>query len=811
MVYDAQTREPLPFVNMKYKGINIFTTTDIDGKFSLSTADPTDTLLISYIGYKTKKIKIQKNTVISKNIGLEPDQVALNEVVILPGENPAHRILRKVIEHKYENNIEKLSAYEYEVYNKVEIDLNNIPKAYKEKRTLRPVKFIFDYIDSASVTEKPYLPVFISETMSDFYYNKSPRNRKEKIKASKVSGLQDASISQFLGQMYQNVNIYTNTLLVFQKRFESPISNSGLLYYKYYLIDSVFVDNTWCYQLQFKPRRKEELTFVGNMWIADTTFAVKRLEMSMSGDANINFINTFNVVQEYNKVDSTWMLSKDRLVVDFKFQKDRMGFYGRKNTSYKNIKINQPHEEKFFADAENIELDQDAVTKSDSYWEKARHDTLSKNEKQIYKMVDTIKSLPIYRTWYDWIYLFTVGYKPIGYFEFGPYYKTYSSNAVEGNRFRLGGRTSDKFSKWYEFNGYTAYGLKDERFKYGVGVRSFITKKPRQIVSLNYKDDLEVLGQSTNAFSHDNALATAFRRRPLSTLTALQQVQTSYEWEPFQGFNNKIFLTNKVMSPRGDQVFEYFAPNGSGSLLPQNNIISSEVSAIIRFAYHEKYVNGTFSRINMGTRYPVFQFQYTEGLKGVFGSGYNYRKMSLNVNDRIRLVPILGYTDYIVEGGKIFGTVPFPLLELHGGNETVIYDPLAYNMMNYFEFGSDQYLTIQVFHHFDGFFLNHIPLMRKLKWREVVTGKYIVGSISSKNSDSNTNTEHLIFPTTLTSLNRGPYYEASVGVENIFKIFRIDALWRLSYTDKSYVDYYNSKGGSKVPIFGIRWSMQVTF
>ena len=304
MVYDVQTREPLPFVNMKYIGVNVFTTTDVDGKFILSTTTPSDTLMISYVGYKTKKIRIQKNATVSKNIGLEPDEVALQEVIILPGENPAHRILRKVIEHKDENDIEKLSAYEYEVYNKVEIDLNNIPKEYKEKKTLRPVKFIFDYIDSASVTEKPYLPVFISETMSDFFYNKNPRNRKEVIKASKVSGLKDASVSQFLGQMYQNVNIYDNTMLVFQKRFVSPVSDNGLFYYKYYLIDSVFIDNSWCYQLQFKPKRKQELTFTGNMWIADTTFAVKRLEMSMAGDANINFINTFNVVQDYARVDS---------------------------------------------------------------------------------------------------------------------------------------------------------------------------------------------------------------------------------------------------------------------------------------------------------------------------------------------------------------------------------------------------------------------------------------------------------------------------------------------------------------------------
>ncbi len=802
MIFDAQTREPLPFVNIKYKGVKVFTTTDIDGNFSLSTTTPSDTLVISYIGYRTKKIKIQRNISVTKNISLEPDQMALAEVVILPGENPAHKILRKVVEHKDHNDIERLKSYEYEVYNKIEIDFNNIPKSYKDKLVLRPVKFIFDYIDSTSVTEKPYLPVFLSEAISDFFYLKNPQHHREIIKASKVSGFQEASLSQFMGQMYQNFNIYDNTILAFQKRFESPIANNSLIFYKYYLIDSVFVDNSWCYQIQFKPRRKQELTFQGNMWISDTTFAIKRIEMSMASDANINFVNTFNIVQDYDKVDSTWMLSKDRLVVDFNLQKDKMGFYGRKNSSYKNIIINKPRPEDFYSSTENIELQDSALLKNDEYWKKSRHDTLSKNEKQVYKMVDTIQSLPIYRTWYDWIVLLTGGYYTIGKIDLGPYYKLFSSNSVEGQRFRIGARTGRELSKWYQFNGYIGYGLKDKVFKYGLGYQAFLTKKPRQVIGLNYMDDVEILGQSTNAYAHDNFLSTLFRTKPLSSLTAIQQYKASYEFEPFQGFNNKLILTHKIMIPKGDQSYNYL--DETGAKVSQSNIFVSDVSAVIRFAYRGKYLGEGFNRTWMGTRYPVVELQYSEGLRGVLKSQYQYHKVTMRVEDRIRISPF-GYTDYIIQAGKIFGNVPFPLLELHGGNETVVYDPFAYNMMNYYEFASDQFLDFEVFHHFDGFFLNHIPLMRKLKWREVISGKYLVGNVESKNRDV------LIFPTTLSSLDHGPYYEASAGIENIFMVFRIDAVWRLSYINKSYVDYYTANGGKSIPVFGIRFGMQITF
>jgi hypothetical protein len=816
IVYDAQTRETLPFVNIKYKTGKPFTTTDVDGNYLLRTdAPPSDTIEISYIGYRPKKQKIRPGVSQVINIYLETDQLTLNEVVILPGENPAPVILRKVIARKDFNDKEKLSAYQYEVYNKIEFDMNNIPPSVKNNKLAKPIKFVFDYIDSTSVTEKPYLPLLLSESLSDYYWRDDPRFKKEIIKASKVSGLQDKSISQFMGEMYQKVNIYDNNILVFGKQFPSPISDYALNYYKFYLIDSMFIGNTRCYQLQFKPRRKQEFCFSGNMFIADTSFAVKRLEMSVPDDVNLNFVKALAVVQEYvPSIDSTgkdtaWMVTRDRLVIDFKYDENRkkprqVGFYGRKTTSYKNIVINEPRPTDFFNRSENLVVQDSAILKDDAFWATARHDTLSKNEKLIYHIVDTVKSLPIYKTWYQWIYIFVTGYKQIGPVELGPYYKTYSYNDVEGHRFRLGGRTTDQFSRWVELNGYAAYGTIDSTFKFGGEFKSFITKKPRQIIYFNYKDDLEVLGQSTNAFASDNILATAFRRTPLNNLTSVQQYKVNYELEPFSGLNVQLGVVNRIMAPRGIQRYDYIGP--VNDTLSVNNIIASEVKARLRFAFDEKFIEYTFARTSTGTKYPVITLLYTYGAKDIFRSDYEYHKVALNVNDRIRIMPLLGYTDYMIEAGKVFGTVPYPLLELHGGNETVIYDPFAFNMMNFYEFGSDQYVTVQAFHHFDGFFLNHIPLMRKLKWREVVTAKALIGDISKNNQNV------LLFPGTLSSLNKKPYYEVSAGIENIFKVFRIDALWRLSYTDKTYKDAYKVKSGGKhVPEFGIMWSLQVTF
>lgn len=795
-IVDAITREPLPFVNIIFKGTNIGATSDIEGKYTISATVKVDSLVISYIGY-TKVTRAVKYGITQEiNIGLSQG-IELAAIEVRPGENPAHRILRKIIANKDKNDREKYDYYEYEVYNKVEFDLNNLSEDFQNKKLLKPFSFIFDKIDSSNTKEKPYLPVFMTESLSDFYYRKNPKTRNEKIKASKVAGVENASVSQFMGDMYQNVNIYDNNILVFGKNFISPISDNALLFYKFYLIDSIVIDGHKCYQLQFKPRRKQELTFTGNLWAADTSFAIKQIEMSIADDANINFINATNVVQTYIQVDSLWMMEKERLVIDFnpfpieQKNKNLMGIYGRKTASYNNFKINKPKDDKFYSMTENLVVAEDAFEKNEDFWDKNRHDTLSKNEKQIYHMVDTLQSLPVYKTWIDVLQIFVTGYKVKGNFEYGPYYNMFSFNTIEGNRFRFGVRTSNQFSKWYELSGYLAYGTRDEQFKYKLGIRAFIDKKPRTMVGLYYKNDNEILGQSQNGFTTDNILASVLRITPLRNLTRVKEVNAYIEREWFTGFNTKLSFYNRQMFPLANFHYEY--QKNSNQIAYKDKITTSEIRVLARLAYNEKYIDGAFTRTSLGTHYPIVQAQYTLGIKNLFNSDYDYHKLVVNVDDRIRINPI-GYFDYILEYGKIWNKTPYPLLELHGGNETYTYDPYAYNSMNFYEFVSDEYASASIQHHFDGFFLNRIPLMRKLKWREVVGGKALIGRVNSENK------KLLLFPDHLYELNRGPFFEANVGIENIFKVFRLDGVYRLSYLDNP-----------RVTPFSIRFSFQFSF
>ncbi len=794
-VTDAATGDTLPFVNVMFIDSKIGTTTDIEGKYVLESYYATDSIVISFVGYKRFTAKVQKDKEQRLDVKLVSTTTELVEFVVKPSdENPAHPIIRNVVKNKEINNREKLDYFEYEVYNKIELDINNLTEEFTDSKAFKKFDFIFDNIDTVSSSKK-FLPIFITESLSDFYYQKKPKTEKEYIKATKVSGIENESVAQFTGDMYQKVNIYDNFLPVFGKNFVSPISDRGFGYYRYYLIDSMYIDKYWCYEIQFTPKRKGELTVEGTMWINDTTYAIKKVEGTIAKDANINFVNELVVTQTFEQVENeVWMLVKDELLVDFEVAEKQMGFYGRKLTSYSNFVINKPKEESFYSGIENIILAEDAQDKSNEFWLEHRHDPLTKSQQGIYTMIDTLGSVPIVKTYVDVIQTIASGYYVWGKVELGPYSSIWSYNVVEGNRFRFGMRTSNDFSKMIEFSGYAAYGLLDKQIKYGAATRFFITKKPRRMVHLVYKNDVEQVGISSNSFNSSSAVSF-LRRNPLDKLIFNEEFRGSYTREWFQGFSSVILLRNAQFRPLGVTTFNRI--NSDQTISPLNSLSVSEVGFFTRFAYNEEFLAGEFDRISLGTKYPTLSVNYTYGIPNVLGSEYEYHKVVFNFQHKIPM-GILGTMRYNFEVGKVFGSAPYPLLEVHNGNETWGYSESAFNMMNILEFVSDEYISFKVRQHFDGLFLNKFPLIRKLKWREVVTLTGVYGRLSDANRAL------MVLPSFTSTLQAKPYLELAAGIENIFKFLRFDVLWRMTYLDNEY-------DGIKVSPIGFRMKFQFNF
>ncbi|MFP4469421.1 MAG: DUF5686 family protein [Bacteroidales bacterium] len=796
-VTDAESGEPLPFVNIVFKGTNIGMTTDFDGKYAIETKKPTDSLIASFIGFKRQVKPIEKGIFQYINFELRSEEFQLETVVIKAGENPAEILLRKIIENKKNNDPDKYQSYEYQAYNKIQIDANNITESFKNRRIFKPFGFIFDNVDTSTVNGKTYLPIFLSETISEVYARKNPQASVEKIKASKISGIENESVMQFLGDKFQHTNVYGNYIELFQKNFVSPIANFGLNFYRYYLVDSTYFGDKWCYKIMFKPRRKQTLTFTGNFWVHDTSFAIKEISMRVVDDANINFINDLVIEKQFDLFDDRyWLLSRDYIIGDLNIIENNnevVGFFGRKTTTYRNYVIDQPRENQFYQSPVSVVVEEGANDHPDEFWLNNRHEDLTRDEKTIYFMIDTLRTIPRFNTYIDIIQMITTGYYETGSFELGPYGSLMSFNAVEGARFRFGGRTSNNFSTKLMLFGHVAYGTLDSHWKYGGGFLYMLNKNPRRTLGTSFLYDLEQLGASQNAFREDFFLAFLFRRNPADKLSLVEEVKMHYEHEWFNGFENTLNLIHRNLYSIGDTKFEYYAVSDTGMVVNEETAITStEIRLDTRLAYKERFLMGEFERISLGAKYPILDIRYGYGIPDHFGGDYEYHRLQMSVSHWFNVFN-LGWSKFIVESGRIWGTVPYPLLKLHEGNETYFFDEQSFNMMNYFEFVSDKYISAYYTHHFDGYFFNRIPLFRKLKWREVAFVKGLVGGLDKANRDFS------VFPNGMYTLDK-PYFEAGAGVENIFKIIRVDAIWRLSYLKHPDI--------SK---FGIRFSLQFSF
>ena len=776
-VIDRETQEALPFVNVAFKNSKIGASTDLDGYFKIETYYPSDTLIATFVGYLTQKNGVKNDITQTINFNLKSGEITLGMIEVRPNKkevNPALIILDRVIENKKINNKTKLNAYQYEVYNKVEFDLNNIDEKFMDRKVWKPFSFIFDNIDSTD--EKPFLPVFMTESMSDYYYTRIPKRNKEIIKAVKVSGIENESIQQFLGDMYQNINVYNNYIKIFNKNFISPVANMAKASYHYYLIDSAIVDDHWCYKLKFIPRRNNELNFTGEMWVADTSYAVKKIELTASESANINFVKEFVIEQEYSEVENeVWMLTHDYLLLDINLAESTMGIFGKKTSTYRHFIINKPESAEFFQEGTNVVVKDRAESYDKEYWEENRHIKLGKTETQVYQMVDTLNSIPAFRTYIDIIKIITTGYKEFKKFELGPYFNIYSFNPIEGHRFKMGVRTLKGFNEKLRLRGFLAYGTKDVKLKYGAGVDFFINRKAWSQIHVDYTFDIEQLGTSNSAIAQQNLLTSLFRSRPLNQLNAVEEYSVGWEHWWREGFSNKITLRHRSLSSVSNGL-KFEELNEKNEILEQEYLKFSEIEVAFRIGFREKYLLGAFDRYSLSSQYPIFGVSCTFGLKDVLGSEYDYQKVFVFMTDKIFL-STFGYSDLIIGAGKIWGAVPFPVLELHNGNETFFFDDFAFNLMNYLEYASDEWVEVALTHHFNGVFLNKIPLLKKLQWREVVSVRGVAGRLSQLSKDQ------IIFPTSMIGLPK-PYVEMSAGVENIFKIIRVDAMWRLTNLSK---------------------------
>ncbi|WP_394345975.1 DUF5686 family protein [Flavobacterium humi] len=792
IVYDDMN-QTIPYANICFKGTRECVTSDENGRFYLESAESRKILVVSYVGFETKEITLAKAVNYNMKISFAAANV-LQEVKIYSGKtskknNPALDILRKIWERKRRNGLHLFDQYQMNKYEKVEFDMNSIDSAFMKNKVFKGLEFIFKQVDTSKITGKTYLPIFINESLYDVYGDNTNGKKKEILKANKNSGLGDGNgVDTFIKDLYSEYDIYNNYLNFFDKNFVSPLSRTGINTYNYVLSDSTFIDNKWCYNIVYYPRRKNELTFKGDFWVNDTTFAIKKINMAASKSANINWVKDIYIEQEFDVLnDSVFLLKRDYMMSDFALNKKESskGIYGKRTTLYSDHKFNIPKPDKFYKDDVN-DFDQDVFNKSEEFWNENRMENLSKDELGVYKMLDTLKTVKKFKRLYNLGTILASGYIQKGIIDFGPIFSTFGYNDVEGQRLRIGGRTYFGSNDPWRIQAYTAYGFKDNKFKYGISGKWMIDKKNRIIISGGNRRDVEQIGvsltTSNDVLGRSFASSSFFASGDNSKLTNVNLTSFAAEIEPLKNLVLQTGFSYRTLESASPTFsLDYYSNGGIKS-----NVKQSEITFGFDYTPKRKLVGYGVERLEVDNYYPRIFVNYSQGLKGVFNSDFNYQKLQLYYRQPI-FMGGMGRLFSTFEVGKIFGEVPLGLMAVVPGNQSYFVIDNTYNLMNYYEFITDQYTSLHLEHHFNGRIFSRIPFMKKLNWREIVGVKAVYGSVSDQNRAINASGLNYMAPV-------NGYWEYHAGVANIFKVFRIDFAWRGSYLNLPDANKFTVKG-----------------
>lgn len=788
--------QPIPFANVIFQGSNEGIVSNEDGRFYLESQKDYKAIEVSFMGYVTKEVVLEKKVNYEMKVVLNEEEV-LKEVVIYTGKtskknNPALDILRKIWERRRKNGLKMFSQYQYEKYEKVEFDMNTIDSAFMKSKIFKGMEFIFNQVDTSKVTGKTYLPIFINEAISDVYGDNKKNKIKEILKANRNSGLENGDmVNTFIKDLYNEYDIYNNYLVFFDKSFTSPLSRTGIDVYNYVLSDSAYIDDKWCYNILFYPRRKNELTFKGDFWVNDTTFAIKNISMAVTKSANINWVKEIYIEQEFEVLnDSVFLLTRDHMMSDFALRKkeESKGVYGKRTTLIKNHKFNEEKPDKFYKEEVNF-IDNSVYARSDEYWNENRFEKLNKDEEGIYKMLDTLKTVKKFKQLYNLVSILGSGYVEFKGFDYGPIYSTFGYNEVEGIRLRVGGRTYFGRNDPWRIQAYTAYGFDDNKFKYGLSGKWMIDKKNRVIISGGNRRDVEQIGASltttNDVLGRSFASSSLFSSGSNGKLTNINLSNFSIEIEPIKNFTIQTGITYRTLESASDTFkLDYYVDEAR--TITKSDVKQAEFNVQFEFTPKRKTIGYGVERMYMDSPYSHIFVNYSQGVKGFANSDFDYTKLQLYYKQPLIIGPI-GRSNLIMEVGKTFGEVPLGLMSVVPGNQTYFTIENTFNNLNFYEFVTDEYATLQWVHNFNGKLFARVPYLRKLNWREIIGIKTVYGRASDENKLLNASGLAYISP-------EKPYWEYSAGIGNIFKVFRIDCSWRGNYRDLPGTNNFTVKG-----------------
>lgn len=815
-IIDQSTGLPLSHINVGFPNSNLKSRSDAEGKYHISINSRVKEVIYSGVGYK-KQVRPVVAGEQEINVSMVPQSEELSEVSVVAAKTPKYRnknnpavdLIHKVMEHKAENSAKFHKEMVFDQYEKLNMSLSISSEKAKKSKLLKKLPFLLKNSDSLSRPGKRLIPVFMQEKLSRYKYSAQTADSTVVLgeKQSRIDQyIDEDGINEYLEKVYQRADLYDHDIGMGNQRFLSPIAEMAPQFYKYFILDTLKDVSPWQLKVMISPKNKQDVLFMGYLYVSlDGHYAVQKATLSVNNQINLNWVRDLQVTLEYKKdASGHYHLAKSVMGMDLGIFKEGTSVFGERT-----IMIN---DFVFGADALQKKIGTNVVVagkkvtqQTDDFWEKSRHEQLSVTEQMAYNNIDSLKSSKPFQRKMAIASLLLSGYVARGPVEVGPFNSFFSFNPVEGARFRLGARTTEEFSRKLFFDGHAAYGTRDKKWKYSLGTIYSLTDRsiyqfPVRSLTLRHSFETQIPGQELNFLEDDNFLLS-FKRGANDKWLYNRKWLAEYLHETEQRISFRLTYKNQVLNPAGGLLF---LPQTTILSAPIEKLTTSEFSAELRWAPNEKFYQGKRFRRPINNGHPVFTLRGSLGVKDFLGGDYNYQTLTFNVAKRFFLSQF-GFSDVVLEAGAVFGKVPYPLLNIHRANQTYAYQLTSYNLMNFMEFMSDRYASLNLQHSFNGFFLNKVPLIKKLQWREVISFKVLTGSISSGNNPAN-NPQLYRFPvdkdlnTRSFEIGKVPYIEGSIGVSNVFKFLRVDFVKRFTHL--------NNPGVTK---WGIRAKINVDF
>ncbi len=804
VVVDSVSGNPVPFAAVFLHGSDRGVIANEEGKFNISVDRPFRSIGFSAMGYKPVTIPAADTDMTGLRITLLPQGVKLTEITIRPGKenyskknNKALELMRKIRARQELTDPRRLPNYQYNKFERITIGLNNFNPGDQTEGSgggwmLNKFPFLTDYIDTSEVSGQPVLNLSVREKAAGVYHRSNPESEKEIVTGVRQTGLDEMidpeSLRLFYEDVMREVDVYQNDINLLHNRFVSPLSRLAPDFYKFYITDTVNIGDERCVELTFVPHNDRSFGFTGRFYVVegDSTMFIKRLQLNVPRNINVNFIDRLFIVQDYERApDGSRLKQRDDMIIEASLLPGTQGLYARRNTAYSNHEFTPPQDPSIFGELAQTIVEKGATRRDSTFWRGQQSDDRD-DYGRLTDMMASLRDVPLFYWTEKIIKILVTGYIATGKeskFDIGPMNTTISFNSLEGVRLRAGGMTTANLSPHWFGRGYVAYGTKDHRWKYSGELEySFDRKKyhsrefPVHSVRATHLYDVDMIGQHYLFTNPDNVFLSLKRAKDdMMTYHRLSKVEYTLELE------NNFSVVAAMESDR--QEATEFMPFVNGDGMSRGHYTMTSLNITLRYAPGEKFVQSKTYRYPINLDAPVFMISHTVAPAGVGGNMFTFNKTEVSVQKRFWL-SAFGYTDIIVKGGHIWTRAQYPNLLIPNANLSYTIQPESFALMTPMEFINDSYVSVDFTYWANGAILNYIPLINRLKLREAFAVRGVWGELTARNNPANS-PELFRFPALAkaTPMGHTPYLEAAVGIDNLFKILRVDYVWRLTYRD----------------------------